>query len=122
MVSVTTAGSERRDHPNLGVATFIGNLLLMSLISAMVRVLSTTYPLSEILLFRFVFAMLFFWLVLLSTTGMTGLVTRRPLEHALRSFCGVFSLAMLYYAVSNIPIADATALSYADCQQTRAGK
>jgi len=54
MVSVTTARSERRDHPTLGVATFIGNLLLMSLISAMVKVLSATYPLSEILLFRFV--------------------------------------------------------------------
>jgi drug/metabolite transporter (DMT)-like permease len=113
MVSVTTVVSERRDHPTLGVATFIGSLLLMSLISAMVKVLSITYPLSEILLFRFISAMLFFWLILLSTTGLTGLITRRPLEHALRSFCGIFSLAMLYYAVSKIPIADATALSYA---------
>jgi len=113
MVSVTTVVSERRDHPTLGVATFIGNLLLMSLISAMVKVLSITYPLSEILLFRFISAMLFFWLILLSTTGLTGLITRRPLEHVLRSSCGIFSLAMLYYAVSKIPIADATALSYA---------
>ena len=113
MVSVTTAASERRDHPVLGVTTFVGNLLLMSLISGMVKILSSTYPLSEILLFRFVFAMLSFWLILFSTIGLSGLVTRRPLEHALRSFSGVFSLAMLYYAVSNIPIADATAISYA---------
>jgi hypothetical protein len=43
MVSVTTNLSERRDHPALGIGTFVGNLLLMSLISAMVKILATTH-------------------------------------------------------------------------------
>jgi len=38
MVSVVTAQSERRDHPTLGIATYIGNLLLMSLLGAMVKI------------------------------------------------------------------------------------
>jgi drug/metabolite transporter (DMT)-like permease len=104
--------SERRDHPVLGIVTFIGNIVLMSLISALVKTLSQTFPLSEILMFRFVFAMLFFWLILFSTTGCNSLSTNRPIDHAIRSFSGISSLAMFYYAVSTIPIADATALAY----------
>jgi hypothetical protein len=43
MVSVAMNLSERRDHPALGIGTFVGNLLLMSLISAMVKILATTH-------------------------------------------------------------------------------
>ena len=113
MVSVVTTLSERRDHSVLGIATFIGNLILMSLISALVKTLSLSFPLSEILLFRFLFAMLFFWLILFSTTGIGSLSTKRPLEHVIRSFAGICSLGLFYYAVTVIPIADATALAYA---------
>lgn len=113
MVSVVTTLSERRDHPIRGIATYIGNLLLMSLLGAMVKILSLTYPLSEILLIRFVFAMLFFWGLLFWKTGLAGLATGRPLDHAVRSLSGIFGLAMLYYALTAIPIADATAISFA---------
>lgn len=113
MVSVTTVLSERRDHPLLGIGAFIGNILLMALISALVKTLSQTYPLGEILLIRFVFASLSFWLILFSTVGFIALTTRRPIDHMIRSFSGIVSLGMFYYAVSVIPIADATALAYA---------
>jgi drug/metabolite transporter (DMT)-like permease len=103
-----------RDHPALGIATFVGNLLLMALLSAAVRELvNRDYPLSEVLLSRYLFASLFFWIILYSTTGAGGLATRRPLDHAIRSISGVVSLALLYFAITRIPIADATALAYA---------
>ena len=113
MATVITTLSERRDHPLLGVVAFVGNILLMALISALVKTLSTTYPLGEILLLRFIFATLSFWLILFSTAGFVALLTRRPMDHLFRSFSGIISLAMFYYAVSAIPIADATALAYA---------
>ena len=112
MVSIAPTASERRDHPFLGVSTFIGNLILMALISAVVKTLSLTYPLSEILLLRFVFAMWFFWVILFSGAGIAALSTKRPLDHAIRSIAGICSLGMFYYAVTVIPIADATALAY----------
>jgi len=112
MVSIAPTLSERHDHPILGVSTLIGNLILMALISAVVKTLSLTYPLGEILLFRFIFAMLFFWVILFSGVGITALSTKRPLEHAIRSFSGICSLGLFYYAVTVIPIADATALAY----------
>ena len=106
--------NEHRDQPALGIWTFIGNLLLMALLSAAVRELvNRDYPLSEVLLFRYLFASGFFWIILLSTAGLAGLVTRRPLDHAIRSISGIVSLGLLYFAITRIPIADATALAYA---------
>jgi len=103
-----------RDHPTLGIATFVGNLLLMALLSAAVRELvNRDYPLSEVLLFRYLFASGFFWIILLSTAGLAGLLTRRPFDHAIRSISGIVSLGLLYFALTRIPIADATAISYA---------
>ena len=112
-VSTSLLGGHR-DHPTLGIATFVGNLMLMTLLSAAVRELvNREYPLSEVLLLRYLFASLFFWLILFSTTGLAGLATRRPLDHAIRSVSGVVSLGLLYFAITRIPIADATALAYA---------
>ena len=103
-----------RDHPTLGIVTFVGNLLLMTLLSAAVReLIQRDYPLSQVLLLRYLFASLFFGVILLSTTGLAGLVTRRPLDHAIRSVSGVVSLGLLYFAITRIPLADATALAYA---------
>lgn len=105
---------ERRDRPALGIATFVGNLLVMALLSAAVRELvEREYPLGEVLLFRYGFASLCFWAVLLSTAGVPALATRRPLDHAIRSISGVLSLGLLYFAITRIPLADATALAYA---------
>jgi drug/metabolite transporter (DMT)-like permease len=113
MSAVTASLSERRDHPTLGIVTFVGNLLSMAFLSAMVKHMSTSFPLSEILLFRFVFASALFWVILFFTGGPPVLRTSRPLDHAIRSLSGVVSLALMYFALARIPIADATALSYA---------
>jgi drug/metabolite transporter (DMT)-like permease len=106
--------SERRDHPGLGIVTFIGNLLLMALLGAAVRELVLRdYPLGEVLLFRFLFASGFFWVILFSTVGFFALATRRPFDHAIRSVSGIVSLSLFYFAITRIPIADATAIAYA---------
>ena len=114
MTSRTGLSAGHRDLPALGIATFTGNLLLMALLSAAVRELvERAYPLSEVLLLRYGFASLFFWIILFSTNGFAALATRRPLDHAIRSISGILSLALLYFAITRIPIADATALAYA---------
>ena len=111
---LAASGSERRDHPALGTVIFVGNLAVMALLSAAVRELvNREYPLAEVLLFRYVFASGVFWVILLSGAGLAALLTRRPLDHAIRSVSGVVSLALLYFAITRIPIADATAIAYA---------
>ena len=106
--------SEHHDRPALGIATSVGNLVIMALLSAAARELvNREYPLSEVLLFRYLFASLFFWIILFSTVGLAGLVTRRPLDHAIRSVSGIVSLGLFFFAITRIPMADATALAYA---------
>ena len=112
-MSVARSG-ERRDHPALGILTFVGNMAVMALLSAGVRELvNREYPLAEVLLLRYVSASAVFWVILLSTAGLAALTTKRPLDHAIRSISGVVSLALLYYAITLIPIADATAIAFA---------
>jgi drug/metabolite transporter (DMT)-like permease len=114
MALSSSLASRHHDHPSLGIATFIGNLLLMALLSAAVRELvNRDYPLSEVLLFRYLFASGIFWVILFSTVGVAALATRRPLDHAIRSVSGIVSLGLLYFALTRIPLADATAISYA---------
>lgn len=113
MKALFPEGSELSDRPALGVACFIANLAIMALLSATVRLLIESYPLAQILMFRYLAAMLFFGTIISGTIGLRGLVTRRPLDHLIRGLSGILSLALFYYAVSVIPIADATALAYA---------
>lgn len=114
MVTPNAPLGSYRDSPVLGIATFIGNLALMALLSAAVRELvNREYPLGEVLLLRYVFASGIFWVILLATSGLWALATRRAGDHAIRSVSGIVSLALFYFAITRIPIADATAIAYA---------
>ena len=104
MALISSLAAGHRDQPALGIATFVGNLLLMTLLSAAVRELvNRQYPLGEVLLLRYLFASLFFWVILFSTSGLVGLATRRPLDHAIRSISGILSLGLLYFAITPMP-------------------
>lgn len=109
-----TAINQHRDHPLLGIASYVVNMMVMALLSAAVRELvKRDYPLGEVLLFRYLSASGIFLVILFSTTGLRALATRRPLDHAIRCISGVVSLALFYIAITRIPIADATAISHA---------
>ena len=104
----------QRDRPGLGIATFVGNLFVMALISVAVReLIERDYPLAEVLLIRYLSAAVFFLAILFTTAGLAGLASKRPLDHAIRSISGVVSLALFYFAIIRIPLADATAIAYA---------
>lgn len=113
-MNLPAANHRHLDRPGLGITSFIANLLIMALLSAAVRELvNRGFPLGEVLLLRYAFASAIFWVILLTTAGLWALATRRPRDHAIRSISGVLSLGMLYFAITRIPIADATAIAYA---------
>ena len=114
MVASSASLNQQRDNPGLGIATFVGNLVVMALISAAVRELvERDYPLGELLLLRYLFASMIFLTILLYTSGLQGFASKRPLDHGIRSVSGVLSLSLFYFAITRIPIADATAIAYA---------
>lgn len=108
----TDAASRYQRQPRLGVLLFVGNLVIMAMLGALVKMLAERYPVTEILFFRFTFAIVAFLFMLPGAGGITSLKTSRPLEHAIRTASGLVSLSLFYIAVSTIPLADATTLAY----------
>lgn len=65
----------------------------------------------EIVFFRAIVG-LFLILPLVSRSGVASLKTDRIWLHVVRTLCGVFGMATLYYAVAVIPVAEAIALTF----------
>ncbi len=105
--------NKRVDAPLLAVGFYVGNLLIMVLISALVKVLSEHYPVSQILFFRYVFAVIPLFVYMMLTLGISSMKTSRPGAHAIRSVSGVVSVSLFFYAIALIPMAEATMLAYA---------
>lgn len=101
------------DRPLLGVTLLLACLLLMAAMSALVKLLGEGYPVQQILLFRFGFAALTFAFLVPGSGGMATLKTDRPIDHAIRTGSGIIALSTFFFAITAIPIADATAISYA---------
>ncbi|GJL83416.1 MAG: permease [marine bacterium B5-7] len=100
------------DRPMHGIAMLLSSLLLMAFLSALVKQVSLSRPLPEILFFRFAASLIPLTLILRRSGGLTVLRTSQPAQHLLRSFFGISGLGLYFYALGTIPIADATALGF----------
>ncbi|MEM7194925.1 MAG: DMT family transporter [Pseudomonadota bacterium] len=107
---MTTQG--RIDSPYLAIGLYVSNLMIMVLISGLVKHLSDHYPVTQILLFRFALAAVPLFLFTITMHGLEVMKTERYQDHAIRSVSGICSLSMLYFALSMIPIAEATMIAY----------
>lgn len=85
--------------------------MLLSTMHAIVRHLGSELHPFEISFFRNLFGLLAV-LPMALRTGARGLVSRRPDLQLLRGLLGVIAMLGWFYALSVVPIADATALSF----------
>ena len=104
--------SNRADRPYLGIALMIGNLMGMVAISALVKRLVEDYPLSQILFFRYLFVAIPMIALVSMTLGLSALKVTRYLDYGIRIAGGLISLALFFYAIGEIPLAEATLLTY----------
>lgn len=83
-----------------------------SVMGAIVRHLSQSIPPIEIVFFRNLFGLLFLapWLI---RGGLVALRTHRPWLHVLRAALGLTAMIFLFTALSLLPLAEATALTFA---------
>lgn len=97
-----------------GVWLKIGATLAFALMSALIKASSAAFPVSEIVFFRSVFAMvtLAAWLVSRNEWP-SALRTTRPLGHVGRSLAGSGGMFGNFLALSLLPLADATAFTFA---------
>ena len=97
-----------------GVALKVAATLAFTAMSALIKAASTRFPVSEVVLFRSLFALM----VIAGWLGWRGefpraLHTRRPLGHIGRSLAGSVAMFATFIVLALLPLADATAFTFA---------
>ncbi|MDB5366612.1 MAG: multidrug transporter [Rhodospirillales bacterium] len=105
--------SAPKEDIRLGILNMLLSVALFAVMSVLVKWLSH-FPPVELAFFRQVFAMVPIGLMLWhSGAGLRLLRTERPVAHATRALIGSTSMILVFSAFQMLPLADATALSFA---------
>lgn len=100
--------------PLLGIGLKVAATLAFTLMAAIARGLGDAYPVGQIVFFRSAFAFLpIAALMLMVGQGWAMLATRNPLSHVRRAFTGVCAMFTYFGALTFLPLADVTAISFA---------
>ena len=81
--------------------------------SELVKAVSPTIPVIEIMLFRSLFATVAILPLLIRAGGLSALRTRHPLGHVLRTIAGFAGMLGAFYGYAHLPLAMVTALGFA---------
>ncbi len=97
-----------------GVFYASAGVFVFSLLSVLVKETLRAYPVNEVIFFRNFFALLPLTVIVLSRRGGMRLQPSRRLPmHLLRAVIGLSAMALLFKSFQILPLADATALSFA---------
>ncbi|HYM17223.1 MAG TPA: DMT family transporter [Micropepsaceae bacterium] len=112
-VESTDVSATSRDRPLLGIASKVLATLLFAFMFASIRWLGTYLPVGEIVFFRGLLGMIVIVIVALAAGGPQLLLTRHIGSHAVRSIAGTISMFCYFSAYIFLPLADATAITFA---------
>jgi drug/metabolite transporter (DMT)-like permease len=101
-----------REEPAKGIAYMLAAVALFSVMSALVKAMGATYPVTQLMFFRNAAALPPALAILAGTGGLSALRTRRPFGHLLRAAIGMGAMGSGFFALSVMPLVDATALSF----------
>lgn len=101
-------------RPLLGIALKVGATFVFMLMAAIARGLGDTIPVGQIVFFRSAFAFVPIVIFMAAARqGLGSLATKQPFAHARRAFTGVLAMFTYFGALTYLPIADVTAISFA---------
>jgi drug/metabolite transporter (DMT)-like permease len=104
----------RRDRPLVGIALKLVSTLLFAVMLGLIKVVAARVPTGEIVFARNFFALIPVAIaIIVARDGMAVFRTRHPFGHIWRASAGVIAMILSFEAIARLPIADATALSYA---------
>jgi drug/metabolite transporter (DMT)-like permease len=101
-----------RHRPVLGIALKVASLILFSGMTLCVKLLGKDTPSGQIIFARGVISVVVLALIAWRTGQLHLLKTSNWRGHALRSLSGTVSMFFLFTAVTLIPLADVTAITY----------
>jgi drug/metabolite transporter (DMT)-like permease len=95
-----------------GILCLVCAVALFTISDSIVKLLSPTYALHEIMLFRALFAMMVVIVIVQLEGGFVTLKTRRPILHFIRGCMLVLANMFFFLGLASLPIAEAVALFY----------
>ncbi|SVD74438.1 uncharacterized protein METZ01_LOCUS427292, partial [marine metagenome] len=98
------------DLPLRGIFLYVSQVVCFLVISMTVKSLAPYFAVTELLLVRFVFALLVVLAVIGPKRGPGFFKTRYPIDHMIRTCCGMVALGLSFVALSGAFIANATAV------------
>ena len=114
VTDVEAASELTAARPLVGIALKVAATFSFSLMAAIARWIGDDYPLGQVVFFRASFALVpIAVLMFLNGTRLEELKTERPLSHLLRSIAGVGAMFTYFAALTYLPLADVTAISFA---------
>jgi drug/metabolite transporter (DMT)-like permease len=106
------AANELEHRPVLGVLLKLSSVVLLSLLAACVKYLGDSVPTGQIIFARGVISMAVLGFIAWHFHGFKVLRTDRLRSHAIRSLAGTASMFCWFTALTMIPLADFTAISF----------
>jgi drug/metabolite transporter (DMT)-like permease len=105
--------AHRANHrPVFGIVMKLGSVVLFAGMTACVKALGERIPIGQVIFVRGIISAVVLALMAWHTEGLHLLTTRNLRSHALRSLSGTVSMFCLFGAVTMIPLADVTAISF----------
>ena len=101
-----------RHLPLLGIAFKLASLAVFAVMTVLIKYLGRDIPAGQTIFVRGVISVVVLALIAWSTGSLHLLKTTNWRSHALRSLCGTVSMFCLFTAISMIPLADLTAISF----------
>ncbi|HIM20398.1 MAG TPA: DMT family transporter [Rhodospirillales bacterium] len=95
-----------------GIAFMIIAVTFFNLKDGIAKYLSATYPIIELVFFQYIVMLVIILPIVVFRGGWHSLATKHPYSLLLRGTIGVVAVGLLFAAVSQIPIADAYAISF----------
>ena len=98
------------DLPLRGICLYVLQVVCFLIIGMLVKTLAPYFSLTELLLVRFSFALVVLLAVIGPSRGPGFFKTRYPIDHMIRTGCGMTALGLTFVALSGAFIANATAV------------
>ncbi|MBI4184230.1 MAG: DMT family transporter [Proteobacteria bacterium] len=102
-----------REEIRRGIALMVVNVFIFAVVNALIKWQVVLYPVTEIIFFRCLFALIPCAVMVMASGGWSSLRTRRFGAHVGRGALHVLSLSCMFLAFRLMPLADAVAVAYA---------
>jgi drug/metabolite transporter (DMT)-like permease len=96
-----------------GIYYVIASVFIFAVVNAVVKWLVADYPVTEVVFFRCVFALVPCVVLVITHGGWASLRTRRLRDHALRAGSQFLGMVAIFTAFGMMPLADAVAIQFA---------